>query len=158
MRFDDVVQALEVLDVDGRDHVDAGREQLLDVLPALLVRLPGTFVWASSSTSTTCGRRTRIASTSISSSTAPPVLDLLAGHDFEVADLLRVVRPPVRLDEADDDVGAPLRPPPALVEHGEGLADAGDGAEVDAQACHAPIDEPSLAGCQPVSEARRGRG
>ena len=32
---DDVVEALQVLDVDGRDHGDAGVEQLLDVLPAL---------------------------------------------------------------------------------------------------------------------------
>ena len=31
---DDVVEALEVLDVDGRDDGDAGVEQLLDVLPA----------------------------------------------------------------------------------------------------------------------------
>ncbi len=35
--IDDVVHALEVLDVHGRDHFDARREQLLDVLPALLV-------------------------------------------------------------------------------------------------------------------------
>ncbi len=37
---DRVVEALEVLDVDGRDHVDAGVEHLLDVLPALLVPHP----------------------------------------------------------------------------------------------------------------------
>ena len=39
----------------------------------------------------------------------------------------------VRLDEADDHVGAALVAPAALVEHGEGLADAGRGAEVDPQ-------------------------
>ncbi len=38
---DRVVEALEVLDVDGRDDVDAGLEHLLDVLPALLVPHPG---------------------------------------------------------------------------------------------------------------------
>ena len=32
---DDVIQALEVLDVDGGPHVDAGVEDFLDVLPAL---------------------------------------------------------------------------------------------------------------------------
>ena len=32
---DDVVEAFQVLDVDRRDHGDAGVEQLLDVLPAL---------------------------------------------------------------------------------------------------------------------------
>jgi hypothetical protein len=35
--LDHVVERLEVLDVERGDDVDAGREQLLDVLPALLV-------------------------------------------------------------------------------------------------------------------------
>ena len=35
--LDDVVERLEVLDVQRRDDVDPGVEQLLDVLPALLV-------------------------------------------------------------------------------------------------------------------------
>ena len=39
--LDDVVQRLEVLDVQGRDDVDPGLEQLLDVLPALLVARAG---------------------------------------------------------------------------------------------------------------------
>ena len=34
---DDVVERLEVLDVERGDHLDAGVEQLLDVLPPLLV-------------------------------------------------------------------------------------------------------------------------
>ena len=49
-----------------------------------------------------------------------------------------VLRPAVGLDEADDDVGAALVPAPALVEHREGLADAGGGAEVDAQLAPRP--------------------
>ena len=36
-----VVQALQVLDVDGRDHVDAGVEHLVDVLVALVVAQAG---------------------------------------------------------------------------------------------------------------------
>ena len=39
--LDDVVERLEVLDVQGRDHADPGLEQLLDVLPALLVARAG---------------------------------------------------------------------------------------------------------------------
>ena len=39
--LDDVVDRLEVLDVEGRDHRDAGVEQRLDVLPALLVLRAG---------------------------------------------------------------------------------------------------------------------
>ena len=38
---DRVVEALEVLDVDGRGDVDAGVEDLVDVLVALLVARPG---------------------------------------------------------------------------------------------------------------------
>ena len=39
--LDDVVQRLEVLHVHRRDDADPGREQLLHVLPALLVARPG---------------------------------------------------------------------------------------------------------------------
>jgi hypothetical protein len=40
--LDDVVVAyVEMLDIDRRDHVDARAEQLLDILPALLVRRAG---------------------------------------------------------------------------------------------------------------------
>ena len=39
----------------------------------------------------------------------------------------------VGLDEADDHVGATIATAPALVEHGEGLADARGGTDVDAQ-------------------------
>ena len=47
-------------------------EQLLDVLPALgVAATPGTLVCASSSTSTTSGRRASTASTSISVKSAP---------------------------------------------------------------------------------------
>ena len=55
-RLDDVVERLEVLDVDRADHVDAGLEQL-PRRPASASRapMPGTLVWASSSTSATCG-------------------------------------------------------------------------------------------------------
>ena len=43
------------------------------------------------------------------------------------------------LDEGDDDVCAAFRAPVSLVEHGDGLPDAGSGAEVDPQdsSCHA---------------------
>ena len=39
--LDDVVERVEVLDVDGGDDVDAGGEQLVDVLPPLVVARPG---------------------------------------------------------------------------------------------------------------------
>ena len=43
----------------------------------LALRLPGTLVWASSSTSATSGRRARMASTSISSNAVIPVVDVV---------------------------------------------------------------------------------
>ena len=102
------------------------------------LREPGTLVCASSSTSATSGLRARIASTSISSNVVPRYSMTLARDDLEVADLLGGARPAVRLDEADDDVGAALVPAPALVEHRERLADAGRGAEVDAELAREP--------------------
>ncbi len=56
-----------MLDVEGRDDVDAGVEQLSDILQRFSLRLPGTLVCASSSTRATAGRRAKIASRSISS-------------------------------------------------------------------------------------------
>ena len=96
-------------------------------------REPGALVWANSSTSTRSGRRRRTASTSISVSALPRCSTVSAGHHLEIADLLGRALPAVRLDEPDDDVGAPLAPPVPLVEHGERLADARRGTEVDAQ-------------------------
>ena len=61
------------------------------------------------------------------------VLECAPWDDLEVTDLLGGARAAVGLDEADDDIGASLVAAPALVEHGERLADAGSSAEVDAQ-------------------------
>ena len=105
---------------------------LLDVLPALLVREPGALVWASSSTSTSVGTAAQDGVDVHLGDRAAAVLDRPAGHDLEIADLLGRARPPVGLDEADDDVGAALAAPMPLVEHGERLADARRRAEVDA--------------------------
>ena len=61
------------------------------------------------------------------------VLEGAAWHDLEVADLFRGLLASVGLDEADDDVGAAVAPPPTLVEHRVRLADSGGGPEVDAK-------------------------
>ena len=69
---DDVVQRFEVLDVQRRDDVDAGIEQLLDVLPALLVLRPGRVgVGVLVDQRRLSGRRARMASMSISSNVVP---------------------------------------------------------------------------------------
>ncbi len=131
--LDDVVQRLEVLHVHSGDHIDAGGEQIVDVLPALLVLR---------------ARRIGVGQLVDERQLRPPAHDGVgvhlrerasaiphrpAGHDLELADLLGRPLPPVRLDEADHDIRPPLPAPTPLVEHGEGLADARRGAEVDAQ-------------------------
>src|ERR1039457_5286745 len=69
--LDRIVHPGQVLDVRGRHDIDVGAEQLIDVLPALSRRLPGTVRWASSSTNATAGRRARTASTSRSPKEVP---------------------------------------------------------------------------------------
>ena len=69
---DHVVQRLEMLDVDRGQDVDAGVEQLEDVLVAFLVRdCPARWCAPARRRRTACGLRARIASTSISSSSTP---------------------------------------------------------------------------------------
>ena len=58
------------------------------------------------------------------------VLDLPAGDDLEIADLLGGAGSTVRLDDADDDIGATVVPASTLVEHRECLADAGCRTEI----------------------------
>ena len=139
--LDDVVHRLEVLDVDGGDHVDPGVEQLVDVLPALLVagardvgvrelvdedafRLPGEH-----------GVDVHLFEGRAA------VLHLPARHDLEVADLRGGVRAIVRLDEPDHDVGTAFVRSLTFVEHREGLPDAGRSTQVDAKVATRHVEE-----------------
>ena len=109
-------------------------EQLFDVLPPLLV---------ARSRARSCARaRRRAPRVGLAGQDrvdvhllecAFPILEAAARHDLEVGDLLRGLCAAVRLDEPDDDVGAAVVAPAALVQHGERLADTGRGTEVDAQ-------------------------
>ena len=129
-----VGHALEVLDVDSADDRDPGVEDLEHVLPPLGVGTGAGHVrvgelvderhlWAA-------GKHRR--QVHLLESRAA-VLDDLAGNDFKVADLLGRAGPAVRLDKADDDVGAASVAPPALVEHRPGLADAGHRSEIETE-------------------------
>ena len=88
-------------------------------------------VWASSSIRADLGPAVDDRLRGPSPRRPAPVLDLLSGDDRQVPDQLGGVRPPVGLDKADGHVGAPIVPPPALVEHGAGLAHPGRRAQVD---------------------------
>ena len=107
-----------MLDVHRRDDVDAGIEKLFDVLPALGVPRPrhvavGELVDEHQLRSTPPdGVDVHLLERRV------PVLDGAPRDDLEIPDLLGGARPAVRLDEADDDIGAPLVAAPALVEHG----------------------------------------
>jgi hypothetical protein len=138
--LDDVVQRLEVLDVERRDDVDPGTEQLLDVLPALLVagtrRVRVRELVDQGDLRTAGQNRVHVHLLE----RGPAVVDLPARDDFEISDLRCRLRPSVRLHEADDDILAVLAAAPPLVEHRVRLADAGCGAEIDAEhsSRHAP--------------------
>jgi hypothetical protein len=150
----DVVERLEVLDVDGGDHLDAGLEQDLDVLPPLLVRAArdvgvGELV---DQHDVGASLEDRLDVHLLLDGAA--VGDLLARHDLEALELALGLRPAVRLDVADDQVGAPLDAAVALVEHGVGLADARRCAEVDTQP--PAIGRDSHAFSLPQQRPRRG--
>ncbi len=89
----------------------------------LALREPGALVWASSSTSADLGlagqhARRGPARRARWPPTRPP------RHDLEAVEQLGGLRPAVRLDEADDDVGAAVEAAAGLAEHREGLAHA----------------------------------
>jgi hypothetical protein len=126
-----VVQALEVLDVHRRDDVDAGVEDLLDVLVALAVRRArgvrvGKLVDE--------GELRRAAHDPLDVDLLEPdapVLDDPARHDLEPLGQDGRLRPVVRLEVADHDVD-PVRPRLLpLEEHPVRLPDAGRGTQQD---------------------------
>ena len=120
--LDHVVDRLEVLDVDRRDHVDPGGQQLVDVLPALLVP---------------AARHVGVRQLVDQRDLGPPgqhgvevhlgeagaaVVDDPPRHDLQAVEHLGGVLPAVGLDEADHHVGAAVQPPLALAQHLVGLA------------------------------------
>ena len=128
-----VVDRLQVLDVDGGDHVNAGVEQLGDVLPALLIPRAGHVRVRELIDQ----RDLRLAGEHRVGvhlfPLAAPVGQLLARDDIEPVDQRRRLRPCVRLGERDHHVRPALRPPVPLGEHRVRLPDPGRGAKVNAQ-------------------------
>ncbi len=132
-RLDHITQRFEMLDVDGRDDVDAGLEQLLHVLPALGVPRARhvrvrEFVHERHRGAT---RQDRV-DVHLGEGAAP-VLDLAPLDELKAVQHHLSPRPAVVLDEAHDAVGAPLDPAVRLGQHRVRLADAGCRTEVDAE-------------------------
>ena len=131
--LDHVVERLEVLEVDCRDDIDAGVEQVVDVLPALGVprsRDVGVGQLVDQDQLGLAGQQPL--EVHLLEGLAP-VLDSPAGEDRQVPDLGVGLGTSVVLHPADHHVGAALPASPALVEHGVGLADTGCGPKVEAE-------------------------
>ncbi len=96
-------------------------------------REPGTFEWASSSTSTSCGRRASAASRSNSASSRPRCETASGGSSVEALEQRGGLAAPMGLDDADQHVHALVGARAGGLQHRVGLADAGRGAEEDLQ-------------------------
>src|SRR4029077_3437418 len=129
--LDDIVHRLEVLDVDGRDDVDAYLQQFFDVLPAFLVARSGhvrvcelvdqRHLWSTGED----GVDVHLLEL------AAAVSDRLARHALGVADPPDRAGPTVCLHEADDDVGAAVVLLANQLEYRKRLPVARRGAEID---------------------------
>ncbi len=130
-RADHVVQAFEMLDVDGRIDVDARVEQLVDVLPALQVAC-ALHVRMRELVDEDQLRRPRERAVQIEfGERAAAIVDAGGRQHVEAVEQRGGLAAAVGLDDADDDVDAIL---PALargLQHRVGLADAGGRAEED---------------------------
>jgi hypothetical protein len=126
-----VVEALEVLDVDGGEDVDARRHDVGDVLVALGVLDPGRIGVRELVDQDQLGRAREDRRQVHLLDRRAAVLDAAAGEHLEPRDQRRGLRPPVRLHEADDDVAAGFRLRLALLQHPVRLADARGHAEED---------------------------
>ena len=153
--FHDVVERLEMLDVHGRDHVDPGRHQLLDVLPPLLVAAAGDVGVRELVDEHDLGhaREHRVDIHLVEDGFA--VGHLLARDDLEVADRGFGDGSPVGLDEPHDHVGAALAAAAPLVEHRHCLADARGSAYVDPQLAARHAERSAVT---PGPEPRSARG
>ena len=129
--LDHVIERFEVLDVHRGDHGDTGREQFVDVLPALGMATTGHVRMRElvDECELRRARQNRVEIHLLEALAA--VLDDLARNHFEVTQLRSGEGSTMRLDECDDDVRAALQTAPALVEHGEGLADPRRRTDVD---------------------------
>ncbi len=132
-RGNDIVEGFQVLNVDCRDDVDSGGEQVLKVLPALLVASArgvgvGEFVDEGD-----LGAPGDDGIDVHLLESRSPMLQPAARHDLEALEHELGVRPTVGFAQGDDDIGPSGRPSGTLGEHGDGLADTWCCAEIDPQ-------------------------
>ncbi len=119
-----------MLDVDGGDDVDPGREEVLDVLPALGVQRArrvgvGQLVHQRHAWPALQQRRQIHFG-----QRDPAVVGLPPRQHRKVAERIPGVGAVVILDDADHHIGPAFESASTFAEHGDGLADSGRGAEV----------------------------
>ena len=131
--LDDVVKAFQVLDVHRRKHVDAGFKDLFDVLVAFDVPASWNVGVSQFVHQHQLGPAPEDGVEVHLGEEPAAVVDLPAGQRLQSVEQRFGVAPSVGLDHPDHDID--LLPPLVAggFQHGEGLADAGGGAEKDLQ-------------------------
>ena len=139
---DDVVEALDMLDVDGAVDVDAVAEQLLDVEIALGMAAAGRVGMGK----LVDQHDLRMAGDDGVEvhllEPLAPVFEPLAGNDLEPFEQSLRLLAPVGFDDADDDIVAVLLSGAGLLQHLVGLADAGRGADENLEPAGAALFPP----------------
>src|SRR5262245_43868393 len=128
---DHVVEALDVLDVDGGVNVDSVSEQLFDVEVTLGMAAAGHVgmrelvdqhdLWVASDDGVEIHLLERLS----------PVFEPPAGNDLEPFEQSLRFHAPVGFDNADDDIVTVALAGAGLLQHFVGLADAGRGTDED---------------------------
>ncbi len=149
---DDVVQALDVLDVDRRVDVDAVGEDFLDIEVALGMPAAGRVGVGElvDKDDLRMPRDHRVEVHLLDGVAA--IADRFAGDDRQALEQRFGFLAPVGLDDADHDIGAVLALGAGLQKHLIGLADAGRGADENAQPADAGLLAPGR------FQKRLGRG
>jgi hypothetical protein len=136
--LDDILNALEVLDIDGCNDIDPRIEQFDHVLPAFLRSRRSRHIGV--------GKLVDQHDLWVSGKYAIEVhlfkhsssmLNHPAGNDLKISEARLGHGPTVAFVEADDDVRAAVAAAMAFVEHRDGLSDPGRCAEIDAKAASA---------------------
>ena len=135
-----------MLDVDGRDDVNAGVEQVEHILPALRVpRGAGHVGMGEFIDQRHAGAAAQHTVQVHLLEPAAVVFADAAGDDLQARGVSLGHGPVVVLDGRDDDVVAERTPALAFVKHGDGLARSRGGSQVDAEvvgSCGAGVSHP----------------
>ncbi len=132
--FHGVRDGRQVLDVDGRDDVNAGVEQVEHVLPALGVPAQARHIGVGQFVDQCHARAPRQHAFQVHLlESGTVVLADAPGDDLQTRGASSGQRPVVVLDHRNDNVGARCPPALSFVEHGDGLARSGGSRQVDAE-------------------------